>query len=318
MSILTMASFVLGAFLLMLGADALLRGLSGLGLRSGVGSYTVGLVVTALGGLVPVLAVTLCAVLFGELDLALGAALGGAIAQYVLVLGLCALVAPLRSRLRMFRWLPLAVALALLLTWLLAVNGELGALDGVGMLLAYVAIAVFVIIQARREPQETRNELVAASSTDMVVWRDAARVVAGSVMVPFAALLLVGASVDIVDHSSVSSLVLGMTLLGGAVALASVGPNLLAARRGQGDFVIGHAFGAVLAHVLLLPGLFVLWQPLFIGRSLIWVEIPLLVVLALMIYPMMRSGSELSRREGVVLLAIWLLFLASQIWFPVS
>lgn len=314
MSILTLASFVLGAFLLMLGADALLRGLSGLGLRSGAGSYSVGLVVTALGGLVPVLAVTLSAAIFGELDLALGAAVGGAIAQYALVLGLCALVAPLRSRLRMFRWLPLAVALALLFTWLLAVDGRLVALDGVGMLLAYVAIAVFVILQARREPEEVRNELVAASSTDMIVWRDAARVVAGALMVPFAALLLVGATVDIGERSGAPSLALGMILLGGAVALASVGPNLLAARRAQGDFVIGHAFGAVLAHVLLLPGLYVLWQPLFIARSLIWVEIPLLVVLSLMVYPMMRSGSALSRREGGILLAVWLLFCAGQAW----
>lgn len=310
----SIASFALGAFLLMLGADALLRGLSGLGLRSGAGSYAVGLIATALGGLLPVLAITLCAVLLGEPQLALGAALGGAIAQYALVLGVCALVAPLRARLRMFRWLPLAVALALLVTWLLSADGQLGALDGSAMLLAYAVIAVFVIIHSRREPAEVRNELVAASSTSMLVWRDAARVVAGAVMVPFAALLLVAATLDIGARSGISPLILGLTALGGAVALASLGPNLLAARRGQGDFVIGHAFGAVLAHVLLLPGLFVLWQPLFIGRSLTWVEIPLLLVLALMLYPMMRSGSELSRREGSLLILIWLLFLAGQAW----
>jgi cation:H+ antiporter len=89
---------------------------------------------------------------------------------------------------------------------------------------------------------------------------------------------------------------------------------VIAARRGQGDFAIGHAFGAVLGSVLLAAGILALWQPVGVARSLQHIEIPALVALAVAIYPMMRSDGELSRREGMILVAAYALFLIGEAW----
>jgi len=91
-------SFVLGALLLLLASDSLVRGVSGLALRSGFGGYSVGLASTAFGALIPALVVTLAAGYARQPELALGALVGGSIAQIGLVLGICALAAPLRAR----------------------------------------------------------------------------------------------------------------------------------------------------------------------------------------------------------------------------
>ena len=107
---------------------------------------------------------------------------------------------------------------------------------------------------------------------------------------------------------------IGLTLLGFSTALASVPPTVIAARSGQGDFAIGHAFGAVIGSVLLVAGILALWQPFGAARSLQHIEIPALVVLAVAIYPMMKSDGELSRREGVILLAAYALFLIGEAW----
>lgn len=307
-------SFVLGALLLLLASDSLVRGVSGLALRSGFGGYAVGLASTAIGALLPALAVTLAAGYAREPELALGGLVGGSIAQIGLVLGICALAAPLRARLKLFGWANPALIVSALLFWVLSLDGKFALVDGVVLIAAYVVVVVLVVRAARSESADVRNELAAATGTAMLVWRDTARLVLGVVVLPFAAVWLVQGSLAIAAHFAVSPLVVGLTALGGATALASVPPTVTAARRNEGDYAIGHAFGAVIGSLLLLGGGLAVWQPLGAARSLQHIEIPALIALAAAIYPMMRSDGELSRREGVILLVAYVLFLILEAW----
>jgi len=316
-------SFVLGAVLLLLGTDSFVRGVSGLALRSGFSGYVVGLASTAFGALLPALAVTLAAGYARQPELALGNLVGGSIAQIGLVLGICAIAAPLRARLKLFAVANPALVASAVLFWLLTLDARVGAMDvgfpfrihdGVILILAYMVVAWLVGRAARSEPAEMRNEIAAATGTAMLVWRDTARLVIGLVILPFAAVWLVDGSMAIANGCKVSPLVVGLTALGGANALASVPPTLIAAKRGQGDFAIGHAFAAVIGSVLLLAGGLSLWQTVGAARSLQHIEIPALVVLGVAIYPMMKSDGELSRREGAILLAAYALFLVGEAW----
>ena len=311
-------SLVLGVVLLTLGADSLARGVGGLALRSGISAFGVGLASTALGALVPALAVTLAAGYARQPELALGSLVGGSIAQISLVLGLCALAAPLRARLKLFKRVNPAVIAAGVLLWLLSLDARFGAVDGAILIVAWLVVAVLVVRDARAENADMRNELASATGTAMLVWRDAARVVVGAVVLPFAAIWLVDGAIYFGTACGVSPVVVGLTLLGAMTALASVPPTLIAARRGEGDFAIGHAFGAVLGSVLLLVGGLASWQAIGASRSLQHVEIPALVVLAVAIYPMMRSDGELSRREGSILVVAYALFLIGEAWLTHS
>ncbi|HEY6985038.1 MAG TPA: sodium:calcium antiporter [Rhodanobacteraceae bacterium] len=307
-------SFVLGVVLLLLGTDSFVRGVGGLALRSGFDGFAVGLFSTALGGLVPALAVTLAAGYARQPELALGNLVGGSIAQLGLVLGVCALAAPLRARLKLFAYVNPALIAATVLFWILSLDARLGVVDGVILLVAYLVVLVLVVRAARDEDKDVRNEIASATGTAMLVWRDAARVVIGVVILPFAAVWLVDGALAFVASCQVSPLVTGLTLLGAATAVASVPPTWIAARRGQGDFAIGHAFGAVIGSVLLLAGGLALWQTVGAARSLQHIEIPWLIVLAVAIYPMMRSDGELSRREGTILVVAYVAFLAGEAW----
>jgi cation:H+ antiporter len=307
-------SFVLGVVLLTLGADSFARGVGGLALRSGMSAFGVGLASTALGALVPALCVMLAAGYAHAPELALGSLVGGSIAQIGLVLGLAAIAAPLRARLKLFARANPAVIAAGVLLWLLSLDARLGTLDGIVLIVAWLVIAALVVRDAKTENADVRNEIAAATGTAMLVWRDTARVVVGVVILPFAAVWLVDGAHYFAAACGVSPVVVGLTLLGFSTALASVPTAVLAALRGEGDFAIGHAFGAVLGSVLLVAGVLALWQPVGASRSLQHIEIPALVVLAVAIYPMMKSDGELSRREGVILVAAYALFLIGEAW----
>lgn len=306
--------FLLGTVLLVVASDSLVRGLAGLMLRGGMGGYGVGLASTALGGLIPALAVLLAAGLNDHPDLALGALVGGSIAQLSLVLGVAALTATLRARLKLFVWAKPALIIGAALVWVLSVNGQFGVVDGIILIVAYLVVVFLVLRAARREDTAVRNELAAATGTQMIVWRDTGRLVVGVVILPFAALWMVEGTFNMGPILGVSPIVLGMTLLGFGVALASVLPSVQAARRGQGDFALGHAIGAALGSVLLLVGVLALWMTPGVAQSLQRIELPALFALALALYPMMRSGSELSRSEGGILVALYVIFLIGETW----
>lgn len=304
--------FVLATVLLALGNDAFVRGASGLLLRSGARSYGVALAATALGVLLPALAVILAAAFDDQPELALGSLIGGGIAQLALILGLAAVAAPLVVRLKLFRWANPALMAAIVLLGLLAFDGTLGRIDGIVLLAGWLAVMIATIVSARREDASIRNELAAATGTSMLVWRDSLRVVVGVVMLPFAAVWLVRSTAALAVGWGLAPVVAGLLLLGIAAALASLPAALVAARRGQGDFVVAHALVAGLGNVLLLVGGLAAWQPLDVARSLQRIEIPVLFALAVALYPMMRSDSELSGREGWVLVAVFALFVVGE------
>ena len=307
-------SFVLGTVLLLLGADSLARGVGGLALRSGLGGYAVGLASTALGALVPALAVTLAAGYAHRPELALGNLVGSSIAQLGLVLGLAAIAAPVRARLRLFARANPALIVAAILFWVLSLDGRFNAIDGAILIAAWIAVAIVVSLAAKGETEAVRNEIAEATGTSMLVWRDTARVVIGVVILPFAAVWLVDGALAFAEACHVSPMVIGLTVLGAATALASVPPTLIAAKRGQGDFAIGHAFGAVIGSLLLLGGGLALTATTPAPRSLQHIEIPWLIALGIAIYPMMRSDGELSRREGAILVVAYVVFLAGEAW----
>jgi cation:H+ antiporter len=300
--------------LTVLGADSFARGVGGLALRSGFGGYAVGLASTALGALVPALAVTLAAGFAHRPELALGNLVGSSIAQLGFVLGIAAIAAPLRARLKLFSRANPALILAAVLFWVLSLDARFNAIDGAILIVAWIVLAVVVIRTARDETEAVRNEIAEATGTAMLVWRDTARVVIGVVVLPFAAVWLVDGALAFADACHVSPMVVGLTVLGAATALASVPPTLVAAKRGQGDFAIGHAFGAVIGSLLLLGGGLALATTTPAPRSLQHIEIPWLIALGVAIYPMMRSDGELSRREGAILLIAYALFLAGEAW----
>lgn len=306
--------FVLGTVLLVLASDSLTRGTAGLMLRGGAGGYGVGLGSTALGALVPALAVMLAAAFVDQPELALGALVGGSIAQLALVLGIAALAASLRSRLRLFVWVKPALIAGTVLLWLLCADAKLGVIDGVILIVVYLVVAVLVVRAARREDEGVRNELAEATGTSMLVWRDTTRLVIGVVILPFAALWMVESTLGLAPQLGVSPIVLGVTLLGFGTALASVPHGVQAARRGQGDFALGHALGAALGSVLLLIGILAVWRTPGAAQSLQRIELPALFALSLALYPMMRSDSELSRSEGGVLVALYAAFLIGEVW----
>jgi cation:H+ antiporter len=142
----------------------------------------------------------------------------------------------------------------------------------------------------------------------------AMRVLIGLALTGVGAWLLVAGCMRLAAALSLNPLILGLFVPGLACALAGLPTALMAARRGRGDFALAQGLLGALANCLLLLGGLALWQPLAAPESLSRIELPVLLALAVALYPMTRSDGALSRREGGVLLAIYAVLVLGELW----
>ena len=104
---------ILGLVVLTFGAEWLVRGASRLAISVGISALVVGLTVVAYGTSTPELVVSLTSSLEGKSDVALGNVVGSNSFNVLFILGICALLAPLKVDLKLIRWeAPLLIVLS--------------------------------------------------------------------------------------------------------------------------------------------------------------------------------------------------------------
>src|SRR5690606_29184247 len=145
MDILTVALFLVGLVLLVVGAEGLVRGASRIAASVGVSPLVIGLTVVAFGTSAPELAVSVSSSLGGNPDVAIGNVVGSNIFNVLFILGLSAAIVPLAVSRQLIRLdVPLMIGVSVLLI-LMALDGSIGRLDGVILfagILAYTGWAI--------------------------------------------------------------------------------------------------------------------------------------------------------------------------------
>jgi cation:H+ antiporter len=118
-------------------------------------------------------------------------------------------------------------------------------------------------------------------------------------------LLVVGA-VGLARMLGVSSLVVGLTVVAMGTSAPEVAASIAGVLRkaGGGDIAVGNVFGSNIANLALVGGLVALIRPLRVQRKTLFREIPVMLAVALLLWPLLHN-SNLSRPEGVILLAVF-------------
>ncbi|MFZ1797688.1 MAG: hypothetical protein WAU14_13190, partial [Dokdonella sp.] len=197
--------------------------------------------------------------------------------------------------------------------WLLGIDHAYSRLDGGIMLLAFVGLGALLARGIWRQ-RSVAQGLSDAPAPSFGTSRSLLRLLVGGILVGLGAWrVLVGTS-SLAATILLNPMILSLLVLGPVSAVAGAPTAILAARRGHGEIALAQALFAALAATLLLFGGVVLAHALAIPASIWRFELPILLTLAVAIYPMMRSDGELSRREGAVLLLAWLGFLAIELW----
>lgn len=299
---------VLALVFLALGGDSVLKGASGLSRRFHWSPFVTGLLLVAFGTSIPELAVNARAFFTGSQSLALGNAVGSNIVNFGLTLGLAAIVAPLLVRWRALAPLLICLIVATIALIALGYDGVLTRIEGAIFVLAFVVVVALAIVRSRRETPEVQEAIAGYLTTGDDLALNVLRFVIGAVLLYFGAMWLVQHAPIVGTAWGMSPLLTGLIIVAIATALPEAVAAMAAARRGQGDMVVGHVIGSSLFNLLIVVGGMAALRDLPIPASFVGFELPAALAASLLLYPMLRRDLQISRAEG------WVLLLAFIAW----
>ena len=314
MSILTVVFLVVGLVLLVGGAEILVKGASTLAATIGISPLVIGLTVVAFGTSAPELAVSLQASLNGQADIALGNVVGSNICNVLLILGVSAMIAPLVVAQQLVRLdVPIMIGVSALLMFF-GMDGRLNRSDGVILFLGGLAYTVFLLYQSRQEKDlAVRDEYAQFGERSLSLKEtglNAVLFVVGMIMLVAGSQMLVNSAVEIATFLGASPLIIGLTVIALGTSLPELATSVMATIRGERDIAVGNVIGSNIFNILVVLGLSssVSMTGIGVSRAAISFDIPVMLAVAVMCLPIFFTDNQVSRREGLLLLAYYLLY----------
>lgn len=306
---------ITGMALLLVGGEALVRGASGIALLGRVSASVVGLTIVAAGTSMPEMVVSVQSSLEGRPGLALGNAVGSNIFNIGVILGLTALVQPLRIRGNSVRLEWPVMLLAAMQVHLLSRDGGLDRLEG-GFLLAGMAAFTAYIVWASRVAGISAGEgegMETASFGRTGTWAwvlNAVAVALGVGLLAGGSSLLVRGSVAVAASLGISESVIGLTIVAAGTSMPELVTSLVASWRGKDDIAVANVIGSNIFNMLGILGTASLVNPLTTPPEILARDDPWMLGFSVALLPLMKTGLRISRGEGAALLAAFGLYLA--------
>lgn len=116
--------------------------------------------------------------------------------------------------------------------------------------------------------------------------------------------ILVKGAVGIAERLGVSHMVIGLTVVAMGTSAPEAAGSIAAVLGARGDIAVGNIYGSNVANLALVGGLVALISPLQVQARTLKREVPAMLVVALLLWPLLRN-LELSRPEGLLLLGIF-------------
>lgn len=307
-------ALVAGVILLYFGAEALVRGAVRLGQLLRVSPIVVGLTVVSIGTSAPEFVVCVMAVLRGSPDLVAGNVLGSNLANIGLILGLAALVRPMKVLRRVVRrevpWM-LAISLAVVpLLW----NLQVGRLEGAILILLLLVYLGFLVPTARVEGGEVLGEAGERMKKQVpsireggvaLLARPLGLVLGGSLALVLGGQGIVHGATVVAVELGVSELVVGLSILAVGTSLPELATTVVAAARNEADLAVGNIVGSNIFNLTFVLGGTALIRPLEIPARVLSVEYPVTLAMSLLLLPLVITSLDVNRKEGALLLAAY-------------
>lgn len=136
---------------------------------------------------------------------------------------------------------------------------------------------------------------------------------AGFAIIVKGANWLINGSVGLADKFGISGLVIGLTVVAMGTSAPEAATSISTALRGMGSTAIGNIYGSNIANLALIGGICALIRPIRIRVSVTWREMPIMLIAALSLWPILSLDGAISRYEAGFLL----LFFVAAMWFSV-
>jgi len=310
--------FILGFVFLIKGADYLVDGASSLAKKLGLSPLFVGLTIVAFGTSAPALFVNITASIEGSAGIAIGNIVGSNIANILLILGLSAMIYPLRAKDSTLRTeIPLAFLAVLAL--LVSVNDRL--IDGLSfnalsrseglMFWLFFIIFIYYTFGIIKNPNKEKDEQVKERRGTMI----ALMISGGLAALVFGSKLIVDNGLIIASALGISEALVGLTLIAVGTSLPELATSAMAAYRKKPDIAIGNIVGSNIFNIFFVLGTSSLVRPIAFDPALNFdIIATLLATFGLLLAFFVGKRKVLERWQGCGFLFLYVLYIVYLVY----
>lgn len=261
--------FVIGFFLLIKGADVLVKGSSSIAKRFGLSDMVVGLTIVSFGTSLPELIINVLSSLQGQSELAIGNVFGSNVSNLLLILGVTAIICPLPlKRNTILTEIPFSLIATLLVGFLanatLLDNREdlyISRLDGAILLFFFGLFMVYIYNIAKTN----KDELIPHAEGDaplMPISKSILLILLGIVGLFLGGKWVVDGAVNIAQSFGLSESFIGLTVVAIGTSLPELVTSAMAAFRRNIDIAVGNVVGSNIFNLVWILGISALINPL--------------------------------------------------------
>ncbi len=258
-----------GLALILLGANGLTDGAAAVAKRFHISDLVIGLTIVALGTSAPELVISTMAALGGSAEMAIGNVVGSNIFNVLAIIGVTALVMPIKvGEGTMSKEIPLVILCSFVLAFMandVILDGGsrniISRIDGLvllGFFLIFMRYTFAIARSGNAEEEETKIK-------EMPIWKSALFIAGGLAGLIYGGQLFVDGASGIASSLGVSESIIGLTIVAGGTSLPELATSVTAALKKNPGIAIGNVIGSNLFNILFVLGCSATISPLSMG-----------------------------------------------------
>lgn len=307
----------LGLGILILGGESLVRGASSVAKKMKIPAIVIGLTIVSFGTSAPELIVNIFSAIKGTTDIAIGNVIGSNIANILLILGISAIIVPLKvQRGTTWKEIPLALlAVGLVFVMVSDISLDGGAenvltrTDGLALIAFFLVFLYYTYGLSKTEGAQ--GESVAQYSMPVSI----AMIVGGILLLVFGGSILVDNAVILARIAGMSEALIGLTIVAIGTSLPELVTSIMAAIHRHDDIAVGNVVGSNIFNIFWILGLTSTIAPLPVASALRF-DILVNIVATMLLFALMfvHDKHRLNRWQGMVFVGCYIGYIVTIVF----
>ena len=305
--ILNIVLLIVGFGLLIKGADMFVDGASSTASNFKVSKTLIGLTIVAFGTSAPEFAVSLQSLANNNSDMVLGNVIGSCIINTLLILGIAAMIRPIRTKNNTVRKeLPITLLISTLLAILMldvklgnSLLNQLTRSDAIVILLFFTVFLYYLINMAIKNKKEKGKDDIEKPKYSLI--KSLLFVSIGLVGIIYGSDLVVGNASDIATKIGISSRIISLTIIALGTSLPELVTTIVSAKKGEQDILLGNIIGSNIFNICVVLGIPVAIYGTINPSSFSSIDIIALVGSSILLFLFALTNKTINRIEGAIM-----------------
>lgn len=307
---------IIGFVFLIKGADLFVEGAASIAKKFNVPAMVIGLTVVAMGTSAPEAAVSITSSLAGQNDMSVANVVGSNFFNILVVLGVSSIIATLPVEKNTIKKDAPFLLIVSGLLFLFGINLRISRVEGLIFLGLFIYFLINTVKNAKNNALDAEEEAAITAEVENVVEFSIPKTillsVIGIVGIILGGDMVVDSATKIATTLGMSANLVGLTIVAVGTSLPEFVTSIVAIRKGETEIAIGNVIGSNLFNILLVLGLATSIKPITISMFALF-DIAFMVLVTILLYLFMKKNNSLVRKQGIILVAIYIVYMVYTI-----